>query len=59
MARTKRVRSNLPRVSSPAGIKARQATRLAKHVDRVPKGGSGFQYQRPPGSGNPRKVGRG
>lgn len=55
---TRRVRRGLPRIGTLRGVEARAKLRRASHVERSPKGGSGFQYQRPPGSMNPRKVGR-
>lgn len=55
---TRRVRRGLPRIGTLRGVEARAKLRRANHVERSPKGGSGYQYQRPPGSMNPRKVGR-
>jgi hypothetical protein len=57
-SRTRRVRRGLPRVGTFRGVKARADIRAKNHETRVPKGGSGYQYNRPPGSMNPRKVGR-
>jgi hypothetical protein len=55
---TKEYPSGLPRKSSPEGIKARQQRRLKAFVPEIPKGGSGTNRCRKPGSCNPRKVGR-
>jgi hypothetical protein len=46
---------HLPRKSSPDGMAARLAARLAAFQQEVPKGGGGTQRHNRPGSLNPRK----
>jgi hypothetical protein len=54
--RVKGRRGTLPRASSPAGVKTRQARRAAAKPQPA-KGVSKDPYKKP-GSRNPRKVGR-
>lgn len=56
---TKTRRNQLPRKSSPDGVKARQEHRIATFKALIPKQSAvgSFQGHRP-GSRNPRKVGR-
>lgn len=58
MKQRKPRRNKLPRRSSPAGIAARQELRIRRFTPEIPKGGSGTNRCRKPGSCNPRKVGR-